>query len=436
MNKARKKFIITLAILLSLQCMFYNNILARAATSESSFSLRISAASVEEPTPTPTPTPAGVPGFAQPGLVVSPYFEEDIFVSGEDQVRNYVRVMVVSGVTVIPDQWFQTMSREPEFLGKTNLKNAIVYLSLDNADEKVYTTFANIQGAWKFATPQILPFGVHTLYITAMSPVNPYFKAVRAFQFEVIPIPVIKEPEIFETPTPVPTPTITPTPILAPTPAPIATPTPEHIFIPPTPQKPIPKPASSLSFSPSPLPVASPSPMIEKTLDGKYGLNVEVMPQSKKILAGEELNIKTKIINSIEEANREVLVRFIIKDPRGNIVYDKTEKYIVNGEFEFDQNILLSPSIKEGKYTVTQEIVDNGITYSTSDYFEIGTSTPGAGAGILATIKNLRGDDLKPCIIVFLFIFFFLILYIREYVRSKRRIPINDEDVYDDGQIR
>jgi len=121
MNKARKKFIITLAILLSLQCMFYNNILARAATSESSFSLRISAASVEEPTPTPTPTPAGVPGFAQPGLVVSPYFEEDIFVSGEDQVRNYVRVMVVSGVTVIPDQWFQTMSREPEFLGKTNL---------------------------------------------------------------------------------------------------------------------------------------------------------------------------------------------------------------------------------------------------------------------------------------------------------------------------
>ena len=415
---------------------------AFANNAEVSFSLRIAVAGEEpEPTPTPTPTPAGVPGYAPPGLVAAPYTEREIFVSGEEGYKPYVRIMSIAGEEVLPDTWIQTMSREPELIGKTNLQNAVIYIAIDGVNDRIYTTFANLQGLWRFPTPLYLSLGVHTFSMTAMSPYNPYFKATKLFQFEIIPIPSFEA----ETPS-VPTPTPTPTPTAVPTPFPTAYPTPTPaktpIIIPVIP----PEKAPSVSPSPTPSATSAPSvapspkvfipPTVEIKPQSALGLGVEVAPQSKIIGSGEEVEIRTKIVSQNPGETKEEYIRFIVKDPDGKVVYDTVEKITVKGSLDITKHILLSPTSREGKYSAIQEITSDGRTYTSSDVFEVRRPESFGANGLMVKIGGTGHNIIVPLFSIISILLFSFIFFIWEYIQSKKNQPISHERFKDDGQIR
>ena len=393
------------------------------------------------PVVTEEEAPTSIPGGAPPGLVVPPYREEDIFVAGEEGYHPYVRVMMVAGEPVIDGVTLQTQSREPEILGKTNLRNSILFLEFDRFPGRVYTTFANLQGAWRLISPVYLEVGVHTLYITAMSSMNPYFKATQIFQFEVIPIPLPGEvavpvkilPAEELKPIPLPSPAA---PVLKLTPEekkiiPSLPPEAPRLFPKPTQTPTPPKMPADGQLQPSPI-IATPP---EKLQDG-YGLKVEILPEAKVITGSGEVNIKLKIARPAFGEPEAVLVRFIVRNQDNEIVYEKIEKYIIEKEIELDKKIMVSPASEGGKYTVTFEIMRDGVTYLGSDSFEV-IKKEGPLEAPLSLFLKMAGnkDVLFPLITIFVILFAFIILCLCEYRQSKRCVPLAEDDFKDDGYI-
>lgn len=418
--------------------------LTRAATANLPLEL-----AVLPPVTTPEPAAPSTPinhGGTLPGLIVGPYTQETIFVGGESQIQPYVIVMVVSGQDVIQGKPLFTYSREPEFLGKTNLKNAVLYLEYDHMPGKIFTTFADLQGRWRFMSPVYLEVGWHTLFMNALSPVNPYFRAYNAFQFYVAPIPQEGEtpqippedeqiliPPITQKPAPKSTP-------IQSIPAPQQTPyytdeNPETAELKDIIQEKKPK---ALELIPPKIPDGPPTP-ITSTKE-TYGIRLEVAPQSKTIHSGEQVEVDIRVISlppqgSGDQDAREVTLIFRVYDSHGKIIYEKREKKSIQDTLDMDRYLQTTPITRPGTYLVSLEIDEGGVAYISTDTF---TVEGGEGVGSEVIIGGVRyGQEklLKILLIGFIFLVFFLILFFREYFLSRRSGKIRDIDLKREGYI-
>lgn len=418
--------------------------LTRAATANLPLEL-----AVLPPVTTPEPAAPSTPtnhGGTLPGLIVGPYTQETIFVGGESQIPPYVIVMVVSGQDVIQGKPLFTYSREPEFLGKTNLKNAVLYLEYDHMPGKIFTTFADLQGRWRFVSPVYLEVGWHTLFMNALSSVNPYFRAYNAFQFYVAPIPQEGEtPQIPPQEDQIIIPPITQKP--APKFTPIQSiPTPEQkLYVNDNPEAAEPKDTTqekipgTLGRIPPKIPLEPPTP-ITSTKE-TYGIRLEVAPQSKTIHSGEQVLVGIRVIplppqGSGDKDAREVALIFRVYDSEGKIVYEKIEKKNIKDSIDIDKYLQTTPITRPGKYLVSLEIDEGGVAYISTDTFTVEGGEGGGSEVVIGGVRYGQEKLLKIFLIGFIFLVFFLILFFREYFLSKRSGKIRDIDLKREGYIK
>lgn len=373
-------------------------------------------------------TPMGgvpYPVFVPPGII------DQIYPPGEFGIPPYIRVLQVSGKDVVPGQVFQTYVRQPSFLGKTNLKHAVIFLEFSMQPKVIYTTFSDEGGHWGFSSPLYLNIGPQMLYITAMSHADPKVKATNDFYFEVleIPRPGVETPpkrlKILPSPTPAKTP-IPPT---------LVTPLQKPIISPST--RPIPSPEIIPPILLPPLPpstVLAPKTIIE--LEKVYTVDLKVSPESKEVVPMEVLKIKTKIGKLLpDDIPKKVIIKYLVFDEQNQLVFQKEEEILVEDTIEIEK--LLKPFIfaSPGRYKVMVQLELDDVTYIAVDTFDVKELLP-SFIPVIATISSQYDVLSRVGVITFALIFIFCVLLVREKRKSQRGILLSDEDIIDGGFIK
>ena len=103
-----------------------------------------------------------------------------------------------------------------------------------------------------------------------------------------------------------------------------------------------------------------------------FDVNVQVLPDYKKIFQGEELLIQIVLFNLKGFGSSDVNVKYSIKDPNGNLVAAEEETVNVETQAKFVRKLLIPSDLKPGAYVAFVEVTTpDGLVGSSSDLFEV-----------------------------------------------------------------
>ena len=101
-----------------------------------------------------------------------------------------------------------------------------------------------------------------------------------------------------------------------------------------------------------------------------FDVNVEVLPDYKKILQGEELLIQIVLFNLRGFGSADVNVKYSIKDPNGNLIAAQEEIVTVETQAKFVRKLLIPSDLKLGTYVAFVEVkTPDGLIGTSSDSF-------------------------------------------------------------------
>jgi len=105
-----------------------------------------------------------------------------------------------------------------------------------------------------------------------------------------------------------------------------------------------------------------------------FDVNVEVLPDYKKIFQGEELLIQIVLFNLRGFGRADVNVEYSIKDPNGNLIATQEEVVTVETQAKFVRKLLIPSDLKPGTYVAFVEVTTpDGLVGTSSDSFEVST---------------------------------------------------------------
>ena len=103
-----------------------------------------------------------------------------------------------------------------------------------------------------------------------------------------------------------------------------------------------------------------------------FDVNVEVLPDYKKIFQGDELLIQIILFNLRGFGSVDVNVRYSIKDANGNIIATEEEVVAVETQAKFVRKLLIPSDLKSGTYVAFVEVkTPDGLIGTSSDLFEV-----------------------------------------------------------------
>lgn len=103
-----------------------------------------------------------------------------------------------------------------------------------------------------------------------------------------------------------------------------------------------------------------------------FDVNINVLPEYKKILQGEKILIQNILFNLRGFGAGDVNVRYSIKDEKGNVIATQEESVFIETQAKFIRELVIPEEIKSGVYTAFVEAFTNGSIVGTgSDTFEV-----------------------------------------------------------------
>ncbi len=103
-----------------------------------------------------------------------------------------------------------------------------------------------------------------------------------------------------------------------------------------------------------------------------FDVNVQIVPEYKKILQGDELLIQIILFNLKGFGSAQVDVRYSIKDPSGVTIATEEESLKVETQAKFIRKLLIPPDLKPGTYLAFVEAESAQVVLGTSsDLFEV-----------------------------------------------------------------
>lgn len=103
-----------------------------------------------------------------------------------------------------------------------------------------------------------------------------------------------------------------------------------------------------------------------------FDVNVEVLPDYKKIFHGEELLIQIVLFNLRGFGSADVNVKYSIKDPNGNLIATEEEIVTVETQAKFVRKLIIPSDLKAGTYAAFVEVkTPDGLIGTSSDLFEV-----------------------------------------------------------------
>ena len=379
------------------------------------FQLEVTSLALAGPAAT-SPTTGGPGGNGPPG-VPPPRPEAQPIVAGEEGAAPYVAILEVQGVAVPPGLPLDVAHHFPTFRGKTNLKDALIFVRLD-AESTISTVFADVSGIWVYRVPAWLQDGWHTLTFVAKSPINPSLQAEGRLQIRVVTS--VDAPPIAAPPQP-PVPAVPVDTARPPGVGPALPPPPSLVVpvVPPVPPVPLPPVTPSLVTPPRPPAVRVPTPPL--------GVEVVVEPGHEQMVTPGLLPIRTTIRPLPGFPPGPVQVRTTITDRDGRLVYDRTRTVDVRGVVRLQESVVVPPLAVAGGYQVNVEVVTDGVRLQGSDRFTVATPTPSLLFGLVGAVTRPEGAgpiSARLWLLAALLVGFALALLL-EFIAARRGLKVN-----------
>jgi len=102
-----------------------------------------------------------------------------------------------------------------------------------------------------------------------------------------------------------------------------------------------------------------------------FDVNVQVLPEYKKILQGDHLLMQITLLNLRGFGSGNVIVKYSIKDSRGNLIASQQEPVYIETQAKFVRQLEIPADIAPGTYIAYVEADTNAVVGSGSDTFEI-----------------------------------------------------------------
>ena len=103
-----------------------------------------------------------------------------------------------------------------------------------------------------------------------------------------------------------------------------------------------------------------------------FDVNIQVLPEYKKISQGDELLIQIVLFNLKGFGKADVNVKYSIKDKNGNSVAAEQETITVETQAKFVRKLLIPQDLATGTYTAFVEVkTPDGVLGTSSDLFEV-----------------------------------------------------------------
>ena len=103
-----------------------------------------------------------------------------------------------------------------------------------------------------------------------------------------------------------------------------------------------------------------------------FDVNIEVLPDYKKIFQGEELLIQIILFNLRGFGTVDVDVKYSIKEPKGGLVATEEEVVTVETQAKFVRKLLIPSDLRPGNYVAFVEVkTPDGLIGTSSDSFEV-----------------------------------------------------------------
>lgn len=400
------------------------------------FSLRIIGDEIT-PVPEVVVTPTIIPGG---GILNPENIKIDILTPGEDNLSPYIKILKIDEKSLdelsgLP----QIINNQPTFSGKTNIKNAILFIELGSLGGKIFTTYATNQGLWSWQTPVLLGQGNQTINITAFSPADTKIRASFFLSFEIISGEKLIPPYLPSQPQPVPPLPIQP-PEIIPGPSEIPTPTQPTTTTPPIIPGQSQPPAGQPSAPAQPQLTTPPGqppqpPPLEERIKNFISLNLQVLNKDKKIYPREKISTKTEILN-LSKIPQRINLKYEVISPQGEVINTSYIGVDLVNNPSVLKDYQTSFMIKTGLYTIRVETELDGIIFQSQDQFEIiekpVVALPG---GVVVNARQASEGLLAVSLILLIMLIYFLILLREEYKRSLSLPPINERDFWKNKSI-
>ena len=102
-----------------------------------------------------------------------------------------------------------------------------------------------------------------------------------------------------------------------------------------------------------------------------FDVDVNVLPDTKKILAGEEIVMEINLFNVRGFGRVDVTVEYSIKDLQGNLLSTEHETLAVETEAKFTRKVLVPSNLRPGTYVAFVKVIYADSTGISSDVFEV-----------------------------------------------------------------
>lgn len=140
-----------------------------------------------------------------------------------------------------------------------------------------------------------------------------------------------------------------------------------------------------------------------------FDVDVEVLPEYKDILTGNNLLMEVSIFNLRGFGRVDVNVEYTIKDLRGNEYVSGHETLAVETEVKFTKELLLPSDLKPGAYIASAKVSFEDFAGTSSDLFNIRAKT------ITFEQLGFRSDTLNLLLVFIIVLFVVFVVLIYEY---------------------
>ena len=102
-----------------------------------------------------------------------------------------------------------------------------------------------------------------------------------------------------------------------------------------------------------------------------FDVNVQVLPEYKKIFQGDEILIQITLLNLRGFGSGNVNVKYFIKDQKGNLIASEEETVFVETQAKIIRKLIIPAEIQPGSYLAFVEASTNIVVGTGSDSFEV-----------------------------------------------------------------
>lgn len=173
------------------------------------------------------------------------------------------------------------------------------------------------------------------------------------------------------------------------------------------------------------------SPSVEKEIaavvevdsaEPLFDVDIDVLPQSKKVFAGQEVLTEVNLFNVRGFGRVDVSVEYSIKDLTGNVLTTEHETLAVETQAKFTRSLLVPSDLLPGTYVVVVKVIYGDSTGVSSDLFEVQAKT------IRLTFTQLKDYRLIILISGIVMLAIVLIFSGYKFVYIKKKAPKTKEE--------